>query len=170
MEYKIEDIERVFSGELAENLGGGEYILVINGKKRSLRILGMDSRRIEFVLDRQYHTAVYLEASTSMMRLILDGTATQVRMHANLDEIVYKNSGGSGGGDSDVSLRSQIPGKVVSLSVGQGDSVQKGDSIAVLESMKMQVTVKSHRDGTVRAIRIKEGGSVAKNDVIAEIE
>jgi biotin carboxyl carrier protein len=36
--------------------------------------------------------------------------------------------------------------------------------------MKMQVSVKSHKDGTVKKIKIKEGGSVAKNDVIAEIE
>jgi biotin carboxyl carrier protein len=36
--------------------------------------------------------------------------------------------------------------------------------------MKMQVSIKSHKDGLVRKIKIKGGGSVAKNDVIAEIE
>jgi biotin carboxyl carrier protein len=36
--------------------------------------------------------------------------------------------------------------------------------------MKMQVTVKAHKDGNIKSIKIKEGGTVAKNDVIAEIE
>jgi biotin carboxyl carrier protein len=36
--------------------------------------------------------------------------------------------------------------------------------------MKMQVSIKSHKDGTVKKIKIKEGTTVAKNDVIAEIE
>jgi biotin carboxyl carrier protein len=36
--------------------------------------------------------------------------------------------------------------------------------------MKMQVSIKSHKDGVVKKIKIKVGGTVAKNDVIAEIE
>ena len=58
----------------------------------------------------------------------------------------------------------------MSFPVEEGASVKKGDPIVVLESMKMQVAVKSHKDGTVKSIKVKEGGSVAKGDVIAEIE
>jgi biotin carboxyl carrier protein len=36
--------------------------------------------------------------------------------------------------------------------------------------MKMQVSIKAHKDGHVRKIKVKTGGSVAKNDVLAEIE
>jgi len=36
--------------------------------------------------------------------------------------------------------------------------------------MKMQVTVKSHKDGEVKNLKIKEGDSVNKNDILAEIE
>ncbi|GFN42266.1 MAG: macrolide-specific efflux protein MacA [Marine Group I thaumarchaeote] len=39
-----------------------------------------------------------------------------------------------------------------------------------MESMKMQVSIKAHKDGTIKSIKIKEGGTVAKNDLIAEIE
>jgi len=42
--------------------------------------------------------------------------------------------------------------------------------VCVLESMKMQVSVKSHKDGEVKNLKIKEGDSVNKNDIIAEIE
>ena len=44
------------------------------------------------------------------------------------------------------------------------------NEICVLESMKMQVSIKSHKDGKIKSLKIKEGNSVNKNDVIAEIE
>ena len=170
MEYKIKDIEENFNGEIIENLGNNEYVIKLNDREQNLKILSMNSSGIEFVLDQQFHTVKYLESATAQMNLVVDGVPMQVNMHSGLDEIVYKNSGGGGDEDSELSLKSQIPGKVVSFSVEEGASVKKGDSIVVLESMKMQVAVKSHKDGTVKTIKVKEGGSVAKGDVIADIE
>ena len=67
-------------------------------------------------------------------------------------------------------LKSQIPGRIVSINVSVGDKVNKGDVVCVLESMKMQVSIKSHKDGVIKSLKIKQGAPVAKNDVLAEIE
>ena len=91
-------------------------------------------------------------------------------MNTHFDEVVYKNSGGGGAGGAQLALKSQIPGKVVSIAVAEGDSVKKGDVVCTLESMKMQVAVKAHKDGAVKNLKIKEGGTVAKGDVITDIE
>ena len=170
MEYKIQDIEGAFNGEIIENLGNNDYVIKINDREQNLRILSMDSRGIEFVLDQKFHKVKYLDSTTAKMNLVVDGVPLTLNMHSHFDEIVYKNSGGGGEGDSELSLKSQIPGKVVSIATEEGSSVKKGDTVCVLESMKMQVSVKAHKDGTVKSIKIKEGGTVAKNDVIAEIE
>jgi len=170
MEFKIEDIEGTFNGEIIENLGNSEYIIKINDREQNLKILTMDIHGIEFVLDQKYHVTKYLDSTTSKMNLVVDGVPMTLNMHANLNEIVYKNSGGGGEGESQLALKSQIPGKVISVAVNEGDDVKKGDVVCVLESMKMQVSVKSHKDGNVKSIKIKTGGTVAKNDVIAEIE
>ena len=170
MEYKIEDIEGTFNGEIIQNLGNNEYQIKINDNEYNLRIMEMDSRGIEFVLDQKYHKVKYLESTTAKMNVVVDGLPMTLNMHSNFDEIVYKNSGGGGGGDSQLSLKSQIPGKVVSIAVEEGSTVNKGDTVCVLESMKMQVSVKAHKDGTIKSIKIKEGASVAKNDAIADIE
>ena len=130
----------------------------------------MDAKGIEFVLDQKYHRAKYLENSTNEMNLVIDNVPVTINMHTNFDEIVYKNSGGGGAGNAQLALKSQIPGKVVSIAVNEGDSVKQGDVICTLESMKMQVAVKAHKDGAVKSIKIKEGGAVAKGDMIAEIE
>ena len=170
MDYKIQDVEGVFNGEIVQNLGNNEYVIKLNDREQSLKILQMDARGIEFVLDQKYHKAKYLDSTTAEMNLVVDGTPITLNMHHNLDEIVYKNSGGGGAGGAQLALRSQIPGKVVSIAAEEGSSVKTGDTVCVLESMKMQVAVKSHKDGTVKSMKIKEGGTVAKNDVIAEIE
>jgi len=170
MEYKIEEIEGTFDAQILKNLGNNEYVIKLGSQEHQLRIIHMDSRGIEFILDQKYHKVKYLENTTSQMNLVVDGTPLKLNVNSKFDEIVYKNTGGGGTTDTQTNLHSQIPGKVVSVNVSEGDNVKKGDVVCVLESMKMQVSIKSHKDGVVRKIKIKGGGSVAKNDVIAEIE
>jgi len=170
MEYTIQDIEGSFNGEIIENLGNNEYVIKLNDREQNLKILTMDSKGIEFILDQKYHKVKYLDSGTARMNLVVDGVPMILNRYANLNEIVYKNSGGAADEDSEIALKSQIPGKVVSIAVAEGASVKKGDVVCTLESMKMQVGVKSHKDGTIKSIKIKEGGIVAKNDLIAEIE
>ena len=117
MECKIEDIEGTFNGTIVENLGNNEYVIKLNDREQNLKILTMDSRGIEFVLDQKYHIVKYLESSTSQMNLVVDGVPISLNLHPNLDEIVYKNTGGGGPAGSELALRSQIPGKVVSIAV-----------------------------------------------------
>ena len=170
MEYRIHDTTEITRGNLVENRGGGDYTVMINEQERALKIISMSARGIEFTLDNEYHSVRYIENTTARIEMVVDGVTVRLDAHPGLDHIVYKNSGGREDDDSELALRSQIPGKVVSISVSEGDSVRRGDKIAVLESMKMQVAIKSHKDGTIRSIKIKPGGSVAKNDAIAEIE
>ena len=173
MDYKISDVEKSFDGRIAENLGSNDYVVRINGREHQLRILGMDAKGIEFVLDQQYHRARYLETATNEMNLVIDNVPVTLNMNTHFDKVVFKNSGGGAGGSgggAQTALKSQIPGKVVSIAVAEGDSIKKGEVVCTLESMKMQVGVKAHKDGAVRNLKIKEGATVAKGDVITDIE
>ena len=170
MDYKILDIEKSFEGKITENLGNNEYVIKINDNDHKLKILNMTSKGIEFILDQKYHRAKYLEQSTNEMNLVIDNVPITLNINTHFDEIVYKNTGGGGTGSAELALKSQIPGKVVSIAVADGDSVKKGDVVCTLESMKMQVAIKAHKDGVIKSIKVKETGTVAKGDVIAEIE
>ena len=170
MNYKIQDVKKPFDGVITKNLGGGEFIIRINDAEHNLKILKISTKGIEFILDQSYHRARYLENSTSEMSIVIDNVPVTVNMHTHFDDIVYKNSGGGGAVNAQTSLKSQIPGKVVSVTVSEGDSVKKGDVVCTLESMKMQVAVKAHKDGTATSVIVKEGDTVAKGDLIAEIE
>ena len=170
MDYKITDVEKSFEGKIIENSGNNDYVLKINNKEHQLRIINMDAKGIEFVLDQQFHKAKYLETATNEMNLVIDHVPITLNKNTHFDEVVFKNSGGGGSGGIQLALKSQIPGKVVSIAVAEGDSVKKGDVICTLESMKMQVAVKAHKDGVVKNTKIKEGATVAKGDVITDLE
>ena len=76
-------------------------------------------------------------------------------------------SGGSGGG-GEVAVPMQ--GTIVKVMVAEGDTVEAGDPIVVLEAMKMENNVCAEKSGTVLEIRVVEGDSVGSGDVVAVIE
>jgi biotin carboxyl carrier protein len=63
-----------------------------------------------------------------------------------------------------------MPGKVVRLLVHEGDEVEPGRGVAVVEAMKMQNEIKSPKKGTIRKILVSEGAAVNAGDVLAIVE
>jgi len=65
---------------------------------------------------------------------------------------------------------SPITGSVWKILVENGASVSEGETLVILESMKMEIRVKSPHNGRVVEIRVKEGDSILEDDVVAIIE
>lgn len=171
MEFKVGDLAQLLDGEVLRTSGDGSSVLVkIGGKERSLRLLKSGTNEFEFILDNTFHHAKILQSGSSEVRVMIDGQPLSVKKHSKLTEVLEKAStlGAAGGGDRN--LASQIPGRVVNIPAKVGADVKKGDVVVVLESMKMQVAVKAHRDGNIKEIKVKQGASVARNDVLAVIE
>ena len=63
-----------------------------------------------------------------------------------------------------------ITGKIISVEVKVGQAVKEGDTICILESMKMENPILAPVDGTVTEVRIKEDQVVKSGDIIAIIE
>lgn len=67
-------------------------------------------------------------------------------------------------------LRAQMPGKVVKLLVQPGSNVQAGESLIVVEAMKMQNEMKSPKDGVIGEIYVAEGATVSAGDRLMAVE
>jgi len=70
--------------------------------------------------------------------------------------------------DTGKSVRSPMPGLVVSIAVAEGQEIKAGETLAVVEAMKMENILRAERDGNIKAIRVKPGDSVAVDAVIME--
>jgi propionyl-CoA carboxylase alpha chain len=69
---------------------------------------------------------------------------------------------------SEKAVRSPMPGLVVSLAVSEGQEVKTGETLAVIEAMKMENMLRAERDGIIKKIRVKQGDSVAVDAVVME--
>ena len=67
-------------------------------------------------------------------------------------------------------ITAPMPGKVVRLLVREGDEVEPGRGVAVVEAMKMQNEIKSPKKGTIQKILVGEGAAVNSGDVLAIVE
>jgi biotin carboxyl carrier protein len=170
VEFKVGDLVQLLQGEVLRTAENNSILVRIGGREHTLRLLKSGTNEFEFILDNTFHHAKVLQSGSAEVKLVVDGQPLTVKKHSKLTEVLEKASamGGVGGGDRN--LTSQIPGRVVTISAKAGTEVKKGDVIVVLESMKMQVAVKAHKDGNLKEIKVKQGASVARNDVLAVIE
>ena len=76
----------------------------------------------------------------------------------------------SGGTFMSVDVEAHITGTIWKIEVAIGDQVSDGDTVVILESMKMEMPVEVEDDGTVKEIRCEEGQSVQEGDVLVVLE
>jgi biotin carboxyl carrier protein len=65
-------------------------------------------------------------------------------------------------------IKAPMPGLIIDLKVKVGDTVKAGDSLLILEAMKMENMLKSPGDGVVKSVKVKKGDAVEKNQVLIE--
>ncbi len=63
-----------------------------------------------------------------------------------------------------------MPGEILKIKVKEGDVVEKGDTLAVLSAMKMEMMVTASIGGTVKSISAEVGMKLEGNDLIMDIE
>jgi biotin carboxyl carrier protein len=80
----------------------------------------------------------------------------------------YKPSGLSGGNEGE--LLTQMPGKIVKIDTKVGDVVEPGQTLIILEAMKMENEIKCGVSGTVKAIHVNEGDALEQGVLMIEIE
>ena len=61
-------------------------------------------------------------------------------------------------------FRSPLPGRILSIKIKEGDKVQEGDSLMVIESMKIEHTLKAFQLVKIKSVLVKEGQSVEANE------
>jgi acetyl-CoA carboxylase biotin carboxyl carrier protein len=67
-------------------------------------------------------------------------------------------------------VQAHITGTVWKIEVAVGDRVEDGDTVAILESMKMEMPVEAEDEGTVEEILVSEGEAVSEGDVLMILE
>ena len=67
-------------------------------------------------------------------------------------------------------VEAPLPGTMFKVNVKEGDAVKKGQTILVLEAMKMENNILAEKDGVVNKVHVGEGDAVLQGDILVEIE
>jgi acetyl-CoA carboxylase biotin carboxyl carrier protein len=67
-------------------------------------------------------------------------------------------------------VEAHITGTVWKVECKVGDAIEEGDTLVILESMKMEMPVEAEDDGTVKEIRCEEGQAVSEGEVLVVLE
>ena len=92
-----------------------------------------------------------------------DATRADLRRRATRDPAAAETSGPT-------EIRAIIPGRVAAVRVAPGDVVATGDTLLVVEAMKMQNELRATRPGTVRRIAVGEGQTIESGDILVVVE
>ena len=83
---------------------------------------------------------------------------------------IIRTKGGAAGAGHGQSVRAPLPGKITHIAVRQGQPVQVGDPLIVIEAMKMENEFKAATAGTVLEVRVQPGQAVNPGDTLVVIE
>ena len=135
-----------------------------------------DSRDVQAQIDD--HGRLFLTVDGRQHRLFVQaerGTQPPVSSvwHAGrtwrVERVGRTSKGGAETGTADSALTASMPGQVRALLAAEGDIVEAGAPLVVLEAMKLEIRVNSPRAGSVRKIRCKVGDVVERGAVLLEL-
>ncbi|WP_273456628.1 acetyl-CoA carboxylase biotin carboxyl carrier protein subunit [Nevskia ramosa] len=95
----------------------------------------------------------------------LDGEVYQLRYRHPLERLAAQHQGGAADG-----IRAPMPGSVITVAVSVGDSVSRGQTLLMMESMKMETTLVAPRDGVVAAVNFAAGQSFDRDALLLSLE
>ena len=142
---------------------GKDYQIAIGDKTVLVKILHSENGRLDLSLDGQRVTAYV--SSDGAKRWVTVGGQTFV-----LTKSTAGTRRAQHGHHAQDELTAPMPGQVRAENVAEGESVTKGQTLLVLEAMKMESDVVAPVDGTVRGIAVAKGASVSAGDLLCSIQ
>jgi pyruvate carboxylase subunit B len=132
------------------------------------RVPGTPTRLL--LVDGRSHTLVARRHETDGWDLYLDGERFNADVVDERTRAIREMTGQAEGDAGPKPVRAPMPGLVVRIHVAEGDRVDAGQSVAIVEAMKMENDLKAESAGVVARIRVAAGEAVDKGAVLVEFE
>jgi biotin carboxyl carrier protein len=148
-----------------------EHGVHVDGERVSATVESVSGSPVRMVtIGDEVHRVVVRPAARGAYTLWLDGYRFEVEALDERARAIRELSGKSGGPSGPAPLVAPMPGLIVRINVQQGDQVQAGQGLVVMEAMKMENELRAPAAGRVRAILATPGTAVEKGAVLIELE
>ncbi len=141
---------------------GKSYRLTIEDNAVDVVILQAKAGKLDLLIDGKQVTA-YVSSDNARRWVTVNGQTF----------VLTKSSGmkrKSAGHDHASELAAPMPGLVRAVNVNEGDMVIKGQTLLLLEAMKMEIRVQAPKEGVVKKLLVKQGQTVEREQILIEVE
>jgi biotin carboxyl carrier protein len=158
------------------------FNITVNNGQHEFSFMPEDAKNLDIVpdgagkyqiiyQDRSYK-AELLEANypTRQFSFKINGVKYTLHIADHYERLVKQLGLHSGGATKQNTVKAPMPGLVLDIMVTAGQAVQKGDTLLILEAMKMENVIKAAGDGTVKNVAIQKGTAVEKGQLLLEME
>jgi biotin carboxyl carrier protein len=118
---------------------------------------------------RSYEAYVYPNEEEDDWQVLIHGDLFSALVEDEREKRLRARAGAMGNANDEFNLRAPMPGLIVTVPVAEGEDVQKGQLLVVLESMKMQNELKSPRPGKITRVKVKTGDNVEQNQIMVTV-
>ena len=144
-------------------LSGKGYLATLKDKTVAVEVLRAENGKLDLLIDGEHITA-YVSSDNAKRWVTVNGRTY----------VLAKSSGardrGHGHHHAAGELTAPMPGQVRAVNISEGDAVTKGQTLLVLEAMKMEIRVQAPFDGVVSSISVKVGQTVEREQILATME
>jgi acetyl/propionyl-CoA carboxylase alpha subunit len=162
MIYRYQVRGRIYEINLERDEAG--YRATIDGQPYSFEIMDDRPGALSLRFDGRPQT-VYWAADGGLKWISLDGCTYRLEKPASRSERLASTRGAG-----EASLRAPMPAQVRAVQVMEGDRVEKGQTLILLEAMKMEIRLQAPIAGRVAHLAVAEGQPVERDQVLVEIE
>jgi biotin carboxyl carrier protein len=142
---------------------GQIFTLVMDNKTGQAEVLHSENGKLDLLIDGKRVTA-YVSSDNTRRWVTVNGQTF----------VLSKSSGtrksGHGHHHAARELTAPMPGQVRAVNVSEGDVVIKGQTLLVLEAMKMEIRVQAPQDGVVKKLFVKQGQTVEREQILIDLE
>ena len=144
-------------------LGGGSYQVFDVTASCVVELLSTDGNTAHLSINGVQHSARFHSPQPGKLYLSISGHAAEYRDLIRLDGALAHSGGGG-------RITAPMHGLLLEVRVAPGDTVEAGQTLAVLEAMKMHYEIVAEAAGTVREVMADAGNQVAADDLLIDIE
>ena len=158
-------------------INGIEYLIeiiderhvIVNGEKLTVDFNSVSGQPVYSLLVDGKSFEGFVYPGETEWEVLLMGRQYPVVVEDEREKRLRAAAGGSVSEAGEYHLRAPMPGMVVSIPVEEGQEIEQGQVLLILESMKMQNELKSPRAGTVGRVRVEPGESVEQRQTLLSV-
>ena len=141
---------------------GKSYRATIGDETVKVEVLQAEDGKLDLLIDDKRVTA-YVSSDNARRWVTINGQTFVLTKSSAV------RTRGHGGHHAAGELTAPMPGQVRAVNVGEGDAVTKGQTLLVLEAMKMEIRIHAPQDGTIKKLFVKQGQTVDREQLLIEI-